>query len=69
MAFHLEPVSFSELPGWSADDPAPVIASLRRCHRHATEVKPYKTGSLGISVGDLLPAFEAAGSDFSDAAA
>ncbi|RVN92677.1 transglycosylase, partial [Sinorhizobium meliloti] len=43
MAFHLEPVSFSELPGWSADDPAPVIASLRRCHRHATEVKPYKT--------------------------
>ncbi|PST17517.1 transglycosylase [Mesorhizobium plurifarium] len=67
MAFHLEPVSFSELPGWTADDPAPVIASLRRCHRHVTAVKPYKTGSLGISVGDLLPAFEAAGGEFADA--
>ncbi|MDX0562597.1 transglycosylase [Sinorhizobium medicae] len=69
MAFDLEPVSFSELPGWFADDPAPVIASLRRCHRHVTTVKPYKAGSLGLSVEDMLPAFEAAGGDFANAAA
>ncbi|MDK1387369.1 murein transglycosylase A [Sinorhizobium sp. 8-89] len=61
MAFHLEPVAFSELPGWQADDPTPVIAALRRCHHHVATAKPYKTGSLGISVADLLPAFEAAG--------
>ncbi|MCA1407094.1 murein transglycosylase A [Ensifer sp. IC3342] len=69
MAFHLEPVAFSELSGWQADDPTPVIASLRRCHHHVTTAKPYKTGSLGISVADLLPAFEAAGAQVADAAA
>lgn len=63
MAFDLEPVAFADLPGWQEDDPAPVIAALSRCHRHVTTVKPYKTGSLGISVDDLLPAFEAAGMD------
>ncbi|MBB4186674.1 membrane-bound lytic murein transglycosylase A [Sinorhizobium terangae] len=69
MAFHLEPVAFSELPGWQADDPTAVIAALLRCHHHVTTAKPYKTGSLGISVADLLPAFEAARSHVSDAAA
>ncbi|ASY64799.1 Membrane-bound lytic murein transglycosylase A precursor [Sinorhizobium sojae CCBAU 05684] len=67
MAFDLEPVAFSDLPGWQEDDPAPVIAALRRCHHHVTMVKPYRTGSLGISVDDLLPALEAAGADSSDA--
>ncbi|WP_046120611.1 murein transglycosylase A [Ensifer aridi] len=69
MAFHIEPVTFSELPGWHTDDPTPVIAALRRCHRHVATAKPYRTGSLGISVDDLLPAFEAAEFSFSDAAA
>lgn len=68
MAFDLEPVTFADLPGWQEDDPAPVIAALRRCHRHVTTVKPYRTGSLGISVDDLLPAFGAAGMDCSGAA-
>ncbi|MCG5485303.1 murein transglycosylase A [Sinorhizobium alkalisoli] len=67
MAFDLEPVAFSDLPGWQEDDPALVIAALRRCHRHVTMVKPYRTGSLGITVGDLLPAFEAAGAHRFDA--
>ncbi|WP_331372671.1 murein transglycosylase A [Sinorhizobium chiapasense] len=67
MAFQLEPVAFSELPGWQSDDPTPVIAALRRCHHHVTTTKPYKTGSLGISVADLLPAFEAARAQVSDA--
>ncbi|MCA1442205.1 murein transglycosylase A [Ensifer sp. IC4062] len=69
MAFHLEPVAFSELPGWQADDPTTVIAALRRCHHHVTTAKPYKTGSLGISVADLLPAFEAAPAHVADATA
>lgn len=69
MAFHLEPVAFSELPGWQADDPTPVIAALRRCHHQVTTAKPYKTGSLGLSTEDLLPAFEAARAEVSDAAA
>ncbi|MBP2237847.1 membrane-bound lytic murein transglycosylase A [Sinorhizobium kostiense] len=61
MAFDLEPVAFADLPGWQQDNPAPVIAALRRCHRQVTRVKSYRTGSLGISVDDLLPAFGAAG--------
>ncbi|MEY9194946.1 MULTISPECIES: murein transglycosylase A [Sinorhizobium] len=69
MAFDLEPVSFSELPGWQQDDPTPVIDALRRCHHHVTAVKPYRTGSLGVTVADLLPAYEAAGAGFSGAAA
>jgi membrane-bound lytic murein transglycosylase A len=67
MAFDLEPVAFSDLPGWQDDDPAPVVAALRRCHDHVTTAKPYRTGSLGISVEDLLPAFKAAGVDVSGA--
>ncbi|HXV32350.1 MAG TPA: murein transglycosylase A [Sinorhizobium sp.] len=68
MAFDLEPVTFSDLPGWQDDDPAPVIAAMRRCHHHVATAKPYRTGSLGISVDDLLPAFEAAGAGVSGAA-
>jgi membrane-bound lytic murein transglycosylase A len=66
MGFHLEPVTFAELPGWHADDPRPVIAALSRCHRQVTTAKPYRTGSLGISTDDLLPAFAAAGGGFAD---
>ncbi|AFL54379.1 membrane-bound lytic murein transglycosylase A [Sinorhizobium fredii] len=67
MAFDLEPVAFSELPGWQQDDPTPVIDALRRCQHQVTAVKPYRTGSLGVSVADLLPVFEAAGAVFSSA--
>ncbi|MCG5476887.1 MAG: murein transglycosylase A [Sinorhizobium fredii] len=65
MAFQLEPVAFSDLPGWQLDDPTPVLEALRRCHHHVTTVKPYRTGSLGVSIADLLPAYEAAGAVFS----
>ncbi|WP_018236095.1 murein transglycosylase A [Ensifer sp. BR816] len=69
MAFDLQPVAFSELPGWHEDDPTQVIEALRRCHHHVTAVKPYRTGSLGVSVADLLPAYEAAAAVLPGAAA
>ncbi|OCO99606.1 MULTISPECIES: murein transglycosylase A [unclassified Ensifer] len=59
MSFRLEPVRFDDLPGWQDDDPKPVIDAMRRCHAHVSTVKPYRTGSLGVSVDDLLPAFSA----------
>jgi membrane-bound lytic murein transglycosylase A len=58
--FSLERKTFSDLPGWSADDPSALIAALSRCHGHITQTKPYKTGALGISSEDLLPAMAAA---------
>ncbi|KOF15436.1 transglycosylase [Ensifer adhaerens] len=69
MTLRLEPVTFSDLPGWQDDDPTAVIEALRRCHHHVSTAKPYRTGSLGISVNDLMPAFSAASADVADAAA
>ncbi|HET7411414.1 MAG TPA: murein transglycosylase A [Pararhizobium sp.] len=56
----LEPVTFGELPGWAADDPAEVIPALARCARHVIHVKPYRTGALGLACDDLLLALRAA---------
>lgn len=58
--FSLERKTFSDLPGWSADNPSALIAALARCHGHITHTKPYKTGALGIASEDLLPAMAAA---------
>lgn len=69
MTLRLEPVTFSDLPGWQDDDPTAVIEALRRCHHHVSTAKPYRTGSLGISVNDLMPAFSAASADVADATA
>lgn len=63
MSFRLEPVSFGDLPGWRDDDPIAVIEAMRRCHTHVSTVKPYRSGSLGISVDDLMPAFAASSGD------
>ncbi len=62
MDFDVQRVAFADLPGWADDNPAPLLAALGRCRRHVTEVKPYKSGTLGISTDDLMPAFEAAAS-------
>lgn len=59
MTFRLEPVRFADLPGWREDDPTAVIEAMRRCHTHVSTVKAYRTGSLGISVDDLMPALSA----------
>ncbi|KQS71968.1 transglycosylase [Rhizobium sp. Leaf371] len=60
MDFVLRKVSFSDLPGWAEDDPSALLPAMRRCRHHVETVKPYRTGSLGISSDDLLPAFKAA---------
>jgi membrane-bound lytic murein transglycosylase A len=58
--FSLQRTDFSALPGWSEDDPSLLVAALRRCRNHILKSKPYKTGLLGISSLELLPAMEAA---------
>ncbi|MCK3778300.1 murein transglycosylase A [Ensifer sesbaniae] len=67
MSFRLEPVSFDDLPGWRDDDPTKVIEAMRRCQKHVSTVKPYRTGSLGISVDDLMPALSASSADIDTA--
>ncbi len=60
MDYRLVPVRFSALPGWDEDDPTPLMAAMGRCRDHIRNVKPYKTGSLGITVGELLALLDAA---------
>ena len=52
----LSPSRFDALPGWAADDPGEVVNAMARCAGQAIHVKRYRTGSLGLSVDDLLPA-------------
>jgi membrane-bound lytic murein transglycosylase A len=58
--FRLRPLAFADLPGWQDDDPSELLGGLSVCRNHIRNVKPYKTGELGLSSGDLLPLLEAA---------
>lgn len=58
--FRLKPVRFEDLPGWEKDDPSPIFPAMSACRTHITDVKPYRTGSLGLNAGDLLPFLEEA---------
>jgi membrane-bound lytic murein transglycosylase A len=60
MDYRLVPARFSALPGWGEDDPTPLMAAMGRCRAHIRDVKPYKTGSLGIASGELLTLLDAA---------
>ncbi|KRB62974.1 transglycosylase [Rhizobium sp. Root708] len=53
-SFTLEEVSFEALKGWQDDDPSGLFAVMEHCCRYITEVKPYRTGSLGLTSDDLL---------------
>jgi len=53
----LKPISFERLPGWAEDDPSGLFASMERCLRHIEDVKPYKTGSLGLPAQALANVF------------
>ncbi|MBX4869202.1 murein transglycosylase A [Rhizobium bangladeshense] len=53
--FVLQAISFDTLEGWRDDDPSGLFEVMRRCRRQITDVKPYRTGSLGLSAEDLLP--------------
>ncbi len=58
--YRLTPTSFGDLPGWTADDPTPLLEGMKRCLSHIRDVKPYRAGSLGLSADDLRPLLEAA---------
>lgn len=60
MDFRLTPVAFETLPGWEEDDPSSLFAVMARCLKHMRTVKPYRTGSLGISSRALEEVFCAA---------
>ncbi|WP_159952816.1 murein transglycosylase A [Rhizobium sp. 18065] len=58
--FRLKPVRFEDLPGWEKDDPSALFPAMQACRTYITDVKPYRTGSLGLNASDLLPLFEEA---------
>ena len=60
MDYRLVPARFSALPGWDEDDATPLMAAMGRCRAHIRTVKPYRTGSLGITAGELLTLLDAA---------
>jgi membrane-bound lytic murein transglycosylase A len=60
MDYRLVPARFSALPGWDEDDPTPLLAAMARCRAHIRTVKPYRTGSLGVTAGELLALLDAA---------
>lgn len=69
MDARLEQLDFAELPGWNDDEPVRVIAAMARCHRHLASAKPYRTGSLGLTVEDILDDHTAAAQFSGDGAA
>ena len=60
MELSLRREDFSTLPGWADDRPAAAFAAFRRSAGFATGKKPYRTGSLGLSHADFVPAYAAA---------
>lgn len=59
-SFVLQPVQFSDLPGWEEDDPRALQAAMADCFRYLRAGKPYRTGALGVSPEELLPLLEKA---------
>ena len=57
MEFSLRPVPFAELEGWEDDDPSSLFPVMISCLAHVTEVKSYKTGSLGVTSDELAAVF------------
>jgi membrane-bound lytic murein transglycosylase A len=53
------PETFDDLPGWADDDHLAAFAAFRRSAARA-EIKPYRSGSLGIRAEAFEPAFAAA---------
>lgn len=60
MDFSLRPVPFKEIEGWEDDDPSSLFPVMARCLRHVRDVKPYRTGSLGVTADELASVFAAA---------
>ena len=60
MGLSLRREDFSTLPGWADDRAAAAFAAFRRSAGYATQNKPYRSGSLGLSHSDFEPAYAAA---------
>jgi len=60
MEFSLLPVAFTDLEGWKDDDPSSLFPVMASCLRHMRGVKPYKTGSLGVTSDELAAVFATA---------
>ena len=58
--FRLEPATFADLKGWEDDDPSSLFRAMKDCRTHIRDVKPYRTGAVGLSADDLLTLLEAA---------
>lgn len=58
--FTLEPATFVDLKGWEDDDPSSLFRAMRDCRTHIRDVKPYRTGLVGLTADDLLPLLDAA---------
>ncbi len=58
--FALQVINFNDLEGWKDDDPSGLFEAMEACRRQIAEVKPYRTGSLGLTARDLVPLLEAA---------
>lgn len=61
--FALQAISFDDLQGWKDDDPSSLFEAMEACRRQVIDIKPYRTGSLGLTAQDLLPLLEAARSE------
>ncbi|MBW6424552.1 murein transglycosylase A [Rhizobium sp. XQZ8] len=66
--FDLKQVSFSDLVGWERDDPVPLFAGMRASLDHIRNTKPYRSGSLGLTAGELASFLEKADGELPDAA-
>ncbi|WP_028747218.1 murein transglycosylase A [Rhizobium mesoamericanum] len=58
--FALQAINFDDLEGWRNDDPSGLFEVMEACRRQIIDIKPYRTGSLGLTTQDLLPLLEAA---------
>ncbi|RWX74580.1 transglycosylase [Neorhizobium lilium] len=58
--YSLQYRDFSQLPGWRIDDPRPLLSAMAACLSYVQDVKPYRTGTLGLTVDDLVPLLSAA---------
>jgi membrane-bound lytic murein transglycosylase A len=54
-----QPVSFADLPGWTADDQSGAFEAFRRSAVHALS-KPYRSGELGVDFSVFAEAYGAA---------
>jgi len=64
--FSFEEVSFGDLPGWQEDDPRKLFPAMRTILSHLRNSKPYRTGALGLTAGELALLLELADEEQAD---